>query len=129
ATIMNALMYHDVVDAGAEDTSGFAGRDAALYKITPELFAAHLDAIGEPLPARPVLPDPPGPPGLPGPLFTFDDGGVSAMRAAELLEARRLVGRFLITTNYIGTRGFLTQSDIRELGRRGHIVGSHSCSH
>ena len=123
---MNALMYHDVVDAGAEDTSGFAGRDAALYKITPELFAAHLDAIGKSLPARPVLPDPPG---LPGPVFTFDDGGGSAMRAAQLLESRRLVGHFLITTNYIGTRGFLTQSDIRELARRGHIVGSHSCSH
>jgi hypothetical protein len=27
-----ALMYHDVVAAGAENSSGFPGRDAALYK-------------------------------------------------------------------------------------------------
>ena len=40
-----ALMYHDVVPAGAEDTSGFPGRDAALYKVTPELFDTHLEAI------------------------------------------------------------------------------------
>ena len=123
---MNALMYHDVVDAGSEDTSGFPGRDAALYKITPELFAEHLDTIKasvSPPPDRPDLP------GQPGALFTFDDGGASAMRAAELLEARGLAGYFLITTNYIGTRGFVTERDIRELARRGHIVGSHSCSH
>ena len=44
---MTALMYHDVVAAGAEDSSGFPGRDAALYKVTPEMFAAHLDAITE----------------------------------------------------------------------------------
>ena len=42
---MNALMYHDVVPEGAEDTSGFPGRDAALYKVTPRQFEAHLDAI------------------------------------------------------------------------------------
>jgi peptidoglycan/xylan/chitin deacetylase (PgdA/CDA1 family) len=126
---MNALMYHDVVDAGAEDTSGFLGSDAARYKVTPELFDAHLDAIspiGRSLPARPA---PPGLSGLPGPTFTFDDGGSSAMRAAELLDRRRLAGHFLITTNYIGARGFVTEPDLRDLARRGHVVGSHSCSH
>src|SRR5207244_1554243 len=74
----------------------------------------------------------PDPPGLPGPrelVFTFDDGGASAMRAAELLDTRGFAGHFLITTNYIGTRGFVTERDIRELARRGHTVGSHSCSH
>jgi peptidoglycan/xylan/chitin deacetylase (PgdA/CDA1 family) len=116
---MTALMYHDVVAAGAEDSSGFAGRDAALYKVTPDTFAAHLDAIGA------FPPPPPAPP----PVFTFDDGGVSAMRAAEMLEARGFVGHFFVTANYIGTRGFVTGSDIRELARRGHVVGSHSCSH
>jgi peptidoglycan/xylan/chitin deacetylase (PgdA/CDA1 family) len=34
-----------------------------------------------------------------------------------------------VTVNYIGTSGFLTQSGIRELRRRGHEIGSHSCSH
>jgi peptidoglycan/xylan/chitin deacetylase (PgdA/CDA1 family) len=150
---MTALMYHDVVDAGAEDTSGFPGRDAALYKVTPELFASHLDAIAQPrtiepaLPHQPnlsvlrdphdrsVSPDPPDRSALTAardvrtPVITFDDGGVSAMRAADLLESHHLVGHFFVTSNYLGARGFLTGRDIRELAARGHIIGSHSCSH
>ena len=51
------------------------------------------------------------------------------MRAAEALERHGRVGHFFITTNYIGTRGFVTASDIRALNRRGHLIGSHSCSH
>src|ERR1700676_2205850 len=76
-TAMTALMYHDVVPAGGEDTSGFAGRDAALYKVTPELFDAHLRAIQQSLPdlrnSRDLI-------------FTFDDGGVSALGVADALE-------------------------------------------
>jgi peptidoglycan/xylan/chitin deacetylase (PgdA/CDA1 family) len=110
-------MYHDVVAAGDEDSSGFPGRDAALYKITPEDFAAHLDAIGASRPAHSP------------PVITFDDGGRSAMAAADLLEARGRTGHFFVTANYVGTRGFLTEDEIRELARRGHVIGSHSCSH
>jgi peptidoglycan/xylan/chitin deacetylase (PgdA/CDA1 family) len=110
---MTALMYHDVVAAGAEDTSGFPGRDAALYKVTPDLFAQHLDAIV----------------GSAVPVITFDDGGVSAVAAADILEQRGLRGQFFVTANYIGTRGFVSDGDIRDLARRGHVVGSHSCSH
>jgi peptidoglycan/xylan/chitin deacetylase (PgdA/CDA1 family) len=139
---MTALMYHDVVDAGAEDTSGFPGRDAALYKVTPELFAAHLDAIagsGAGNGTRKAAPymhaHPPAAPvptsarDVRTPVITFDDGGASAMRAADLLESHHLAGHFFVTTNYLGTRGFLTGRDIRELAARGHVVGSHSCSH
>jgi peptidoglycan/xylan/chitin deacetylase (PgdA/CDA1 family) len=120
---MTALTYHDVVPAGDENTSGFAGRDAALYKVTPELFDAHLRAIRQSLPDRP---DPPDPSNL---IFTFDDGGASALGAADALERYGLRGRFFVTVNYIGTRGFLDPAGIRELQRRGHEVGSHSCSH
>ena len=117
---MTALMYHDVVAAGDDDGSGFPGRDAALYKVTRETFAAHLDAIRRAVPQQS--------PGS-GPAITFDDGGVSALAAADLLEARGFSGHFFVTTNYIGTRGFVSEADIRELARRGHAVGSHSCSH
>jgi peptidoglycan/xylan/chitin deacetylase (PgdA/CDA1 family) len=113
-------MYHDIVAAGAEDASGFTGRDAARYKVTPERFATHLDAIARLLPASGRQLDL---------AVTFDDGGVSAMKAADALEKRRLVGHFFVTTNYIGRRGFLARADIAELARRGHQVGSHSCSH
>jgi len=104
-------MYHDVVAAGDEDTSGFPGRDAALYKVTPTLFEAHLNALQGP------------------PVITFDDGGRSATTAADMLERRGWRGQFFITTNYIGTRGFLNEEQIRDLSRRGHVIGSHSCSH
>jgi peptidoglycan/xylan/chitin deacetylase (PgdA/CDA1 family) len=130
---MTALMYHDVVAAGDEDSSGFPGRDAALYKVTPETFAAHLVAIAQatrrpqhhtPYPPNSV--DPRDPPDL---ILTFDDGGVSAMKAADLLDSRGFVGHFFVTTNYIGTRGFVSDADIRDLAGRGHVIGSHSCSH
>jgi peptidoglycan/xylan/chitin deacetylase (PgdA/CDA1 family) len=111
---MPALMYHDIVPAGLEDVSGFPGRDAALYKVTPERFDSHLDAI---LRAAPSV------------AITFDDGGGSAVLAADALERRALRGFFFITSSCIGTRGFVDRAAIRELHARGHIVGSHSCSH
>jgi hypothetical protein len=117
---VTALMYHDIVTAGAEDASGFPGRDAALYKLTPQRFEAHLDAITAPRRASGGRLDL---------ALTFDDGGVSAMSAADALERRGLAGLFFVTSNCIGTRGFLTRADIAELGRRGHSIGSHSCSH
>jgi peptidoglycan/xylan/chitin deacetylase (PgdA/CDA1 family) len=111
---MPALMYHDVVAEGLEDSSGFPGRDAALYKVTPAQFAAHLDAMAGA--ARSVA-------------ITFDDGGASGLEAADALERRGLRGYFFITSSRIGTPGFLDRAAVRELYSRGHIVGSHSCSH
>ena len=61
--------------------------------------------------------------------MTFDDGGVSAVRAADLLEQFELRGSFFITANYVGTRGFVDRRDLRDLHQRGHVVGSHSCTH
>lgn len=117
---MSALMYHDIVEAGASDSSGFAGRDAALYKVAPGLFDTHLDEILRSM-ARSAPPH--------GFEPTFDDGGVAAMTAADGLEKRGLRGYFFITVNYIGTRGFVSKKQLVELRRRGHQIGSHSCSH
>jgi peptidoglycan/xylan/chitin deacetylase (PgdA/CDA1 family) len=114
-----ALMYHDVVPAGAEDTSGFPGRDAALYKVTPELFGAHLRAIVNA--ARQ--------PSSTSPSITFDDGGVSALRTADMLEDHGFRGHFFVTANYVATRGFVNERHLRDLHARGHVIGSHSCSH
>lgn len=118
-------MYHDVVAAGAEDTSGFPGRDAALYKVTPEAFVAHLRALTRARQRRSSADAANGHPRA----LTFDDGGVSAMYAADLLDSHGVHGHFFVTANYIGTPGFVTADHIRELARRGHRVGSHSCSH
>jgi peptidoglycan/xylan/chitin deacetylase (PgdA/CDA1 family) len=128
-----ALMYHDVVDGDAYDASGFAGADAALYKLGRELFAAHLSAIAESGVARPstVLELAGGAGGETWPLLlTFDDGGVSAYtHAAGALERRGWRGHFFVTTGRIGTPTFLSREQIAELDRRGHVIGSHSATH
>jgi peptidoglycan/xylan/chitin deacetylase (PgdA/CDA1 family) len=127
---MPTLMYHDVVPAGMEDSSGFPGRDAALYKLTPERFESHLDAITRTHGRRPPLSEAEALRAeADRPAITVDDGGASALGAADALERHGLRGHFFVTVNYIGTRGFLDPAGIRELRRRGHTVGSHSCSH
>ncbi len=63
-------------------------------------------------------------------VFTFDDGGESFLTvAAPVLEKYGFKGLFFISTQYIGTPGFLTREQIKELDKRGHIIGSHTHSH
>ena len=110
-------MYHDVVENGNYSASGFPGAGADRYKLDRLDFERHLRAIREAVGNGPVL-------------LTFDDGGVSAHeRIAGMLEKFGWRGHFFITTNWIGTAGFLSAEQIRELDRRGHTVGSHSASH
>lgn len=112
---MICMLYHDVIDDARAHESGFGGADANHYKLSPEVFAAHLDA---------------GPSSSPDVLFTFDDGGISALvPTADLLESRGVRGLFFIVSDRIGDRGFCTAADLRELHARGHAIGSHSASH
>ena len=62
-------------------------------------------------------------------LLTFDDGGKSNMRVADELEKRGWRGYFFITTDVIGSPRFVSADDVRDLHRRGHVVGSHSHTH
>jgi len=125
------LLYHDVVDPGAYSSSGFAGGDADIYKLDRPAFAAHLDAIAAAAtgPVASVL-TVDGTSAKPPVLMTFDDGGVGAVEhTADMLEERGWLGHFFITTERIGTAGFLSREQIRELHDRGHVIGSHSVSH
>jgi peptidoglycan/xylan/chitin deacetylase (PgdA/CDA1 family) len=119
-----SIMYHDVIDSDVA-SSGFTGAGADIYKLDRLEFAGHLDSIRRP-------------PDVIGreqrsrtPLFlTFDDGGVSAhTHIAPMLEERGWRGHFFVTTDRIGQPGFLDASQIRDLSERGHVIGSHSCSH
>ncbi len=121
-----SLMYHDICDN--VDTSGFAGADAALYKISSAEFSAHLTAISEKIKEKPSRVSDLNENKMPI-FITFDDGGNSAMRAAEMLEKKGWRGHFFITTSRIGAETFVGKEEIIELHRRGHIVGSHSDSH
>ena len=125
------LLYHDVVSPDEADASGFPGGDAARYKIAPAEFRRHGDAIREAVAAPPALATDLLRPGVsPAWLITFDDGGASALSpTADILEERGGRGNFFVTTDYIGSAGFLGRAQVRELHRRGHLVGSHSCSH
>ena len=126
------LLYHDVVEPGEFSSSGFSSVDADIYKFARPDFEHHLEAIDHTFAGRVILLD--GPAAGEGPsdslVLTFDDGGASALSPiADLLEVRGWRGHFFIATNYIGQPGFLTAAQIRELRGRGHVVGSHSCSH
>lgn len=120
------LLYHDVVDEGRGNSSGFDGGDAAIYKLTRAAFDLHLDtiaAIGAP-------PDLAGRSTASGWMITFDDGGASALDAiAPALERKGWRGHFFMTTGWLGAPGFLDATGLRELASRGHVVGSHSDSH
>jgi peptidoglycan/xylan/chitin deacetylase (PgdA/CDA1 family) len=112
----HAIMYHDVITGKDWDASGFPGHDAARYKLDREAFSQHLDAI---LRA-----------GADAQFLTFDDGGISAYDpVAGMLEERGWRGHFFITTGRIGSPGFLSRTQIAELHRRGHVLGSHSSTH
>lgn len=125
-------MYHDVVENGFYDRSGRPGGFAATYKLDRDDFSKHLDAIREAIGGAAVgLVDRPDSWKNPQLVFlTFDDGGASAHTVvADMLESRGWRGHFFITTDWIGRPGFLKLEEIRELRQRGHVVGSHSCSH
>lgn len=130
---MNAitLLYHDVVAGSDYASSGFAGADADIYKLNRDQFTRHLDAIAAAVQQPPTLfsglsENDSHPPRV---LLSFDDGGVSAHPTADMLEQRGWRGHFFIPTDFIGCPGFLTVSQLRDLHRRGHAIGSHSASH
>lgn len=122
---MVALMYHDVVEAANPDASGFAGAAAAHYKLAPAAFAGHLDALAATGLRFGTLPRGQGDAAL----ITFDDGGASAAKVAELLAARGMRGHFFITTARIGSAGFVTAAQLRAMHTAGHVIGSHSHTH
>jgi peptidoglycan/xylan/chitin deacetylase (PgdA/CDA1 family) len=123
---MRVLTYHDIAPRAERDAVGFPGALAARYKLEPAAFEAHLDALAEAGLEIGTL-DAGGSP--PQAVLTFDDGGSSALLAAEMLERRGWRGQFFVTAGRIGTSGFLSAEELRELARRGHLIGSHSHSH
>jgi peptidoglycan/xylan/chitin deacetylase (PgdA/CDA1 family) len=119
--------FHEVTDRPGE--TGFQRPGAVPFTLTPRAFEQHLDRIGAApwAPARVTALD------LDAParhlLLTFDDGGKSALHAADALSRRGWLGHFLITTGRIGSRTFLSAGEIRYLHSCGHVVGSHSHTH
>lgn len=111
------LMYHDIYRY-ADSESGFS--DAYSYKMDVLNFKKQIRLIAHYNTSKKDL----------NLKLTFDDGGVCFYSIiAPILEEYHLQGHFMITTDYIGSPGFLSSDQIRELAARGHIIGSHSHSH
>lgn len=125
------LAYHDVVERGNPDESGFTGPDANRYKLSWEDFRAHLDAIGgaAAVPPGTAIDVLAGRIGRLGWSLTFDDGGASSLAIGTELAERGWRGQFFVTTGRIGAPGFLDETGITQLRDMGHVVGSHSHSH
>lgn len=130
ANRVTALLYHDVIEGNDPDVSGLPGKNPAEYKISRNEFDRHLAAVGNAL-RSPVVTDPCCPDSSTPPvMFTFDDGGISCYELiAPALEAKGWKGIFFIPTDYIDKKAFVSREQIRELHSRGHVIGSHSCSH
>lgn len=126
----SVLMYHDVLAATGEP-SGFGDSGSRVYSVTAADYAEQLAGIATRLAKPPVTvarllaPAPPADPWL----VTFDDGGASAVAAGAALAERGWSGHFFVPTDFIGRRGFVDATQLRELAAQGHVIGSHSRSH
>jgi peptidoglycan/xylan/chitin deacetylase (PgdA/CDA1 family) len=119
------LLFHDVFDRSPAE-SGFAGAAADRYKLSTREFSRIVQSLASleaPLLLDPTTSDH-------GLIVTVDDGGQSyASVIADQVEALGGRGHCFVTTDRVGSRGFLTAAQIRDLDRRGHRIGSHSVSH
>jgi peptidoglycan/xylan/chitin deacetylase (PgdA/CDA1 family) len=125
-----ALLYHDVVESKRYSNSGFPGAGADIYKLDAVEFQTHLNTLAQCSRNAPVLCGQVAGQQPRELLLTFDDGGESAFtHVAPMLSRRGWKAHFFVTTNFIGTPGFLGRGQIQELRTAGHVIGTHTCSH
>jgi peptidoglycan/xylan/chitin deacetylase (PgdA/CDA1 family) len=121
------FMYHEITDDPTD--SGFQRRAARPFTCSRATFAGHLQEIEASALTPQLVPTlDPTKTGR-GLLLTFDDGGRSALYAADELERRGWKGHFFVVTGRVGERTFLSAAGIRQLHAAGHLVGSHSHTH
>jgi peptidoglycan/xylan/chitin deacetylase (PgdA/CDA1 family) len=123
-----SLAYHDVT----EGAHGVQPAYKARYKVDRQDFHNHIQSIrrqAEQITVRSIDCSRRWEGEVPV-FLTFDDGELGAYRyVADELEEHGWRGHFFITTNWIAQTGFLDRNQIRELRGRGHVIGSHTCSH
>jgi peptidoglycan/xylan/chitin deacetylase (PgdA/CDA1 family) len=119
--------FHEVTDDPR--SSGFQRPGAAPFRLTRRAFADHLAAIAESPWSPCVVGELTRRPAGRSLLLTFDDGGRSAVYAADELSRRGWRGHFFVVTSRIGSRTFLDAGAIRYLHQCGHVIGSHSHTH
>jgi peptidoglycan/xylan/chitin deacetylase (PgdA/CDA1 family) len=115
------FMYHNIC---ADSDSG------DRYAVPRAMFCEHLSLLGEQgfgvedLPALAEVSR------GPRAILTFDDGLSSHYeRVLPALLERGLTATFFVTTGRLGTPGFLSWSQLREMSAAGMTIGSHGLEH
>jgi peptidoglycan/xylan/chitin deacetylase (PgdA/CDA1 family) len=91
-------------------------QETGYHIITLASLAGHLNEMSG-LPAKPVV-------------ISFDDGWEDQfIYAVPLLEKYNYTATFFVVTNFVGTSGFFSWSQLRRLLAEGMKIGSHSRSH
>jgi len=128
------LGYHDVVEDGGQPSDALR-KAARHYALDRRNFQQHLLAIRRRTgpsavhTIESVLTQPSGSSLMPV-MLTFDDGARGADTcSADELERLGWRGHFFVVSSWIGSLGFIDGRQIRELRRRGHVIGSHSHTH
>lgn len=118
------LMYHELVDPSLA-----GGRAEQWFSVPPSAFAAQLRgirALGFAGASRARLVD------IAGPAvgITFDDGRLSDYTVAfpALLEAG-MTATFYVVSSWVGTPGFASWTQLREMQTHGMSIQSHTHSH
>jgi peptidoglycan/xylan/chitin deacetylase (PgdA/CDA1 family) len=126
------LMYHELEAAGralCEDGAGYA-----RYVVGAEDFRRHLShlqsnvlrgvSVGE------ALKKDEGDAVASRVCMTFDDGcETDLLFAAPALKDAGFNATFYVTVGHLGRRGYMSESQLRELSDAGFDIGSHSMTH
>jgi peptidoglycan/xylan/chitin deacetylase (PgdA/CDA1 family) len=118
-------MYHDVVPKVAGSGGG-----PERFSVSVESFERMLDSIAEVGHMGCSLDTALHTPGQPRVAITFDDGRVGQFdHAIPALRARNMTATFFVTTDWVGTPGFMTWDQLRQMVEWGMSVQSHTRSH
>jgi peptidoglycan/xylan/chitin deacetylase (PgdA/CDA1 family) len=120
------LMYHELELPGRALCHSEAGY--VRYIVRMEDFRKQLDALGQVgLQAISVSQMLDGESGV---ALTFDDGcETDLIVAAPALQELGFKATFYITVGFLGTRGYLSQQQVRELANYDCDIGCHSLTH
>lgn len=122
------LMYHEIELPGrllCQDEPGYV-----RYIVSATDFSAQMQALSDSgcpgMSVSEALSSPP----QPGVVITFDDGcETDLITAAPTLRQLGFNGTFYVTVGFLGRRGYLSRTQLRELSDLDVEVGSHSMTH
>ena len=66
----------------------------------------------------------------PGIIISFDDGYDDNYKNAKpILESHNMTGWFMVSSDLIGTTGYMSYLELRELVSKDHVIGCHTATH